>query len=206
MYLEYGIEEYKLEEYLKAMSSNFYKTRFYFGDLKVAVAQDSHRNTVYEVVYLDINDSATNRNDLSVAPTFYINNKTYHPASITNMRTKFSQLSVLAGDQYKQVSINEQDLPLFMRTPQSNNYKPSNYSPVVVLCYALPGQGTRLANRIHRSGFDFKQFSFEVDRVVVQNSLDNTSAKYLLIERQSITDTIPSDSIVAGIDGFDLGL
>jgi hypothetical protein len=206
MYLEYGIEEYKLEEYLKAMSSNFYKTRFYFGDLKVAVAQDSNRNTVYEVVYLDVNDGATNQNNSSVSPTFYLNNVTYHPASISNMRTKFSQMSKLVDGHYQQVSVNERDLPLFMRTPQNDNYKPSNYSPVVVLCYALPGQGTRLANRIHRSGFDFKQFNFEIDRVIVQNSLDNGSAKYLLIERQSITDVIPNDSIVTGLDGFDLGL
>lgn len=206
MYLEYGIEEFKLEEYLKVMSSNFYKTRLYFGDLKVAVAQDYNRNTVYEVVYLDINDGATNRNNLSVTPTFYVDSTTYHPASISNMRTKFSQISTLVNGQYHHVSINEQDLPLFMRTPQNDNYTPANYNPAVVLCYALPGQGARLANRIRRSGFDFKQFSFEIDRIIVQNSLDNTSAKYLLIERQSITDTIPSDNIIAGVEGFDLGL
>jgi hypothetical protein len=53
---------------------------------------------------------------------------------------------------------------------------------VIPLCYALPGQGDKIISRIKLSGFDFKLLNFEVDRLIVQESLDSTTAKYLMLE------------------------
>jgi len=203
LYLEYGIEQANLEEYLKATSLNFYKRALYFGDLKVAVAQNLNKETIYEAVYLDINDSASNSKG-SVTKLFYQNNIPYNPASIDNMRSQLESIPLIKNNTYVKIDTNEYDLPLFMRTPQGSSYSPSNYIPAVVICYALPGQGNKIANRIRRSGFNFKQFSFEINRIIVQNSLDNSTAKYLLFQRQSITDTIPEDTVLTGIEGFTL--
>jgi Putative Ig domain len=204
MYLEYGIEVVKLEEYHRAMSLNFYKTSLYFGDIKVAIAQNANKETVYEAVYLDILDGASNSNGDSVANLFYQNNVSYNPFSITNIRNNLESIALIKNNQYVKIKTNEYDLPLFMRTPQGTNYSPTNYSPVVVICYALPGQGVRMANRIRRSGFNFKQFSFDIDRIIVQNSLDNSTAKYLLMDREHISDTIAEDNLITGIEGFTL--
>jgi hypothetical protein len=53
---------------------------------------------------------------------------------------------------------------------------------------------------------DFKQFDFEIDRIIVQDSLDNDTAKYLLLARQSVSDTIPYDSQLTWPTGFTLPL
>jgi hypothetical protein len=76
--------------------------------------------------------------------------------------------------------------------------------PVMVLCYALPGNGTKVANRIKRSGFDFKQFDFEIDRVVISNGLDKNSDKYLIFARQNISDAIPEDNLLFGLDDVEI--
>jgi hypothetical protein len=197
MYLEYGIEERYLTEYMNAMVLNFYKRPLFFGDLKVAVAQNSNKETIYEAVYLDVVDGAGD-----VALRFAQDGGIYNPSSVNNMQHRLETIGIVKNSKYVKINNNEFMLPLFMRTPQGNDYSPSNYIPAVVICYALPGQGTRIANRIRRSGFDFKQFNFEIDRLIVANSLDNTTDKYLLFPRQSITDIIPEDSIITGVDGF----
>ena len=197
MYLEYGIEERYLTEYMNAMVLNFYKRPLFFGDLKVAVAQNSDKETIYEAVYLDVVDGAGD-----VALRFAQDGGIYNPSSVNNMQHRLESIGIVKNSKYVKINNNEFMLPLFMRTPQGNDYSPSNYIPAVVICYALPGQGTRIANRIRRSGFDFKQFNFEIDRLIVANSLDNTTDKYLLFPRQSITDIIPEDSTITGVDGF----
>jgi hypothetical protein len=204
MYLEYGIEERYLDEYANSMVLNFYRRPLCFGELKVAVAQNSNKETVYEAVYVDIVDGATNSKGDSAPYRFEQKGKVYNPSSVGNMQQRFETIPLLMNNGYRKIGTNEYNLPLFMRTPQGSDYNPSNYIPVVVLCYALPGQGTRIANRIRRSNFDFKQFNFEIDRVIVANSLDNTTDKYLLFQRQHITDVIPSDNTLTGIEGLTL--
>ena len=43
--------------------------------------------------------------------------------------------------------------------------------------------------------------TFEIDRIIVQNSLDNSTDKYLLFARQSVSDVIPEDNLLFGPDG-----
>lgn len=203
MYLEYGIEEVNLEEYRKAMALNFYKRPLHFGDLKVAVAQDINKKTIYEAVYLNISDGASNSNG-SVTPLFFQNSVPYNPSSIANMKDRLEAIPLIKNGTYERISTNEHALPLFMRTPQGSDYSPANYTPAVVICYALPGQGNKIANRIRRSGFNFNQISFEIDRIIVADSLDNFTAKYLLFQRHNISDTIPEDTVLTGIEGFTL--
>jgi len=219
MFLEYGIQLVSLDYYQTALRNNFYRTNLYFGEIKVAEAKNDAGNVVYEVVYLDIVDTLSNTTS-NITSVFYDSNgNSYHPASITNMRNQFEQINLLVNNMYSTVKTNEYSLPLFMRTPQGSNYSPANYIPVVVLCYVQAGYGSKIANRIKRSGFDFKKFNFEIDRVIVEDNtnveLPNTigpnivpvsirgrTAKYLLINRKNISDVIPADSTVTGVDGF----
>ena len=187
MILEFGIEQINLGDYVDALSENFYRKRFYFGDIKKAIARDSTGTVIYEVVYVDVADDMVNNSGISASSTVYNNGVAYHPASIDNMRKRLALLTV---DSDQPIGINEYNQPRFMRTPQAGDYKPPNYMRVIPICYALPGQGDRIISRIKLSGFDFKQLDFEVDRLIVQESADNTTAKYLFLNQQALGDII----------------
>jgi len=73
-----------------------------------------------------------------------------------------------------------------MNTAQQGNYLPLGYVKVVILCYALPTFGDRILARINLSKFNFKTINFEIDRLTIENTLDNTSNKYLLFNKQNI--------------------
>lgn len=195
--LQYGIEKVNLDEYATALWENFYRKRLYFGDVKVAVAHNSAGDAVYEIVYVEVVDDMVNNDNVSINRLYYTNNDIFYPGSVDNMRQQLG-LIVLPDDTY--VDINEYMLPRFMRTPQAGDYKPPGYLRVIPLCYALPGQGSRIVSRIKISGFDFKLLDFEIDRIIVQNSLDNSSAKYLIMERQALGDHIITDSYLYGVD------
>jgi hypothetical protein len=175
MVLEFGIERLDLEKYVPALAQNFYRKRIYFGDIKTAVAKDSTGTIVYEVVYVDAVDDMSGVS-LSTTSTGI----TYYPASIENQRTRLQQLIL---DDGSIIGINEYNEPVYMRTAQSGDYLPPYYMRVIPICYALPGQGARIASRIRLSGFDFKLLDFEVDRVIVE---DSSSAKYLIFSKQKI--------------------
>lgn len=195
--LEFGIEKLNLDDYAVALRENFYKKQFYFGDLKKAVATDSTGSVIYEVVYLDIIDGLVNSAGISVSESIENNGISYFPASIENMRKQLKSIQLQNGEEIK---VNEYNEPKFMRTPQAGDYKPPYYIRAVPVCYALPGQGDKIISRIKLSGFDFKKLNFEVDRLIVQETADSATAKYLLLERQSLGDTLASDQFVFGID------
>jgi len=219
MFLEYGIQLVDLNYYQNALDYNFYRKNLYFGDLKVAEAKNDAGDVLYEVVYLDMIDTLSNTTSNVTSVFQDLDNTAYFPASIPNMKNRFEQIQLLSGNTYSVIKTNEYNLPLFMRTPQGSNYSPANYIPVVVICYVQAGSGIKIANRIKRSGFDFKKFNFEIDRVIVEENatpeLPNTigpnvvpvavrgrTAKYLLINRQNISGIVKSDSILTGVDGF----
>lgn len=203
MYLEHAIEDVPLDTYMVSLYENFYRRKLYFGDIKVAVARDPRTGIAqYEVVYIDVVDPNMTETGASVKPVFYSPDyqNIYYPSSIANMRIN---LEATVSDQFF-VSINPDGTPLFMRTPQDSELQPPGYLPVMVLCYTLPDNGKKIANRIKRSGFDFKQFDFEIDRVVVSNGLDKNADKYLIFARQNISDAIPEDNLLFGLDDVEI--
>jgi len=199
MYLEFGIEKLNLRDYIPALAENFYRKRLYFGDVKLAYARDISGNVIYEVVYVDIVDDQINSTGQSSGPVLYTKNfnNVYYPSSISSMKTKLESL-VLPNNTY--IGVNQDSLPKFMETPQEGDYRPPGYMRVVPLCYVLPGNGAKILSRIKLSGFDFKLISFDVDRLIVQESLDNSTAKYVMFPRQTISDKLETDDILFGPD------
>jgi len=185
MIVEFGIEQLNLRYYVPALTENFYRRKFNFGDVKVAVAKDIHGKIIYEVVYVDIIDTLSNSSGASVDAAITANGKIYYPASIANMRKR---LQSLVNADNKIISVDEYQNPKFMRTAQASSYKPPGYLHILPICYALPGQGNRIVSKIRLSGFDFKQINFEVDRLIVQHLENNMLDKYLMLGKDSITD------------------
>ena len=180
MVLEFGIQELNLADYVPALYFNFYRRRLTFGDVKVAIARDVDGTHIYDAVYVDIVD------DIEGAKSVIsMNGNIYYPGSIDNIRNSLTSIRLSDNSV---ISVDNQQLPRFMTN--SSRIDPSKYIKVVTLCYALPGQGNKIASRIRGSKFDFKLLDFEIDRLVVETSLDNSTAKYLMFPRTSITDQV----------------
>ena len=192
MILEFGIEKIDLAHYVPALRESFYRRRFNFGDVKKAIARNSTGDVVYEIVYVDAVDNLAGSSHV-----VYDDENIYYPGSVDNMR---KQLSLIPLEDNTYIEIDEYHKPRFMRTPQAGDYRPPEYMRVIPLCYALPGQGDRIISRIKLSGFDFKMLDFEIDRIIVQQSTDYATAKYLILERQSIGDPIKTDNQLFGMD------
>jgi hypothetical protein len=111
-----------------------------------------------------------------------------------------SSLEHIVLPDHTYISTNKNSLPKFMNTAQGNEYKPPGYMRVVPLCYALPGQGSKILSRIKLANFDFKTINFEVDRLIIQNNLDSSTAKYVIFARQHISDKLETDDILYGPD------
>lgn len=195
--LEFGIEKIDLTYYVSALRENFYRKRFYFGNIKKAIAKNNKGEALYELVYVDPIDDMINDQNKSVSETIYIKDEIYYPSSIDNMKKQL-RLIPLEDDSY--ISVDENLQPKFMTTPQENNYRIPGYIRVIPICYALPGQGDRIISRIKLSNFDFKMLNFEVDRMIVENAADQNSAKYLVFDRQYLNDEIETDNYLFGLD------
>lgn len=179
MVLEYGIQQLNLGEYATALDYNFYRKRLAFGKVKVAQGRDTLGNHIYDVVYVDVVDELQGVNQ-SVS----MHGKTYYPSSIDNMRAVLESIEI----DNNPIEVDNTQLPRFMQTAQTGSYNPTEFIPVIVLCYTTPKNGSKIISRIKKSKFDFKLLDFEVDRIFVETSLDNPSDKYLLFPRKSITD------------------
>ena len=200
LFLDFGIERIDLSRYTVALRENYYRKRFYFGEVKKALAKNTAGELLYEVVYVDIVDDMVNNDNKSIARVIYNRNDILYPGSIDNMRTQL-QLIPLEDNSY--ISINEDLSPRYMNTLQPGTYDYPGYMRVVPICYAQPGQGDRIISRIKLSGFDFKLLDFEVDRIVVQKGMDQTSAKYLILDRQALDDHNVYDTHLYGDDWAD---
>lgn len=195
--LEFGIEKLDLRDYVVALRENFYKKRFYFGGVKKVIAK-KNKDVVYELIYADLVDTMINTAGQSVSRIIYSGyDNIYYPSSITNMRNQLRQIVTPANDY---IDVNDDLEPRFMKTRQSALEDYLGYIRVIPICYALPGEGDKIISRIKLNNFDFKQFNFEIDRIIIQNTQDSSSAKYLLIERQSLNDPLTTDNQLFGPD------
>jgi hypothetical protein len=181
MTIQYGAQKIDLDKYVPALTYYFKRRRYFFGELKSAVAVDSAGNHVYDVVYLDIVDDQMIGNQISVAPSFTqeVNGQvvTYYPDSVINEQFAIKEIEVDVGHP---LSIDDDYRPKFMQTLQNDTGIPLGFVKAFILCYSLPNQSGKIISNIKRSGFDFKLIDFDVDRIAIENPLDYNGTRYLL--------------------------
>lgn len=182
--LEFGIEQTELSKYSEALTENFYRKKFYFGNIKIAIAKDSNGNSLYDLVYADVVDQLVNFQNTSVNSVVYINNKDYYPSTIDNMRKRLESIVL---DNLSVISVNNNHQPKFMNTAQPGEYQPLGYIKFIPICYALPGQGHKIVNRIKNTGFEFKMINFDIDRLLIESNQDYLGPQYLIFPKNSIT-------------------
>lgn len=168
--IEFGIEEANIADYVPALNNYFRRKRFYLGDLKSAIAKDIDGNNIYEIIYVDIIDDLENDDKISIGREISFSDQTIYPNSVENMRYALKEI-VLSEN--VPITIDEYRLPLYMRTSQNFLEAPVGFIKVLPICYTLPGKSASIIRKIKATGFDFKKIDFEIDRIVVENSLDN---------------------------------
>ena len=165
MLLETGIQQVDLNLYAAAMQNYFHRKNFYFGDVKVIPAQDSAGTTVYELVYVDIID-----NQMIGKTT------TADAISVANMQ---GQLEAITIDPNTPISVNEHLQPRYMNTLNATTGVPLGFIKAVPICYTIPGAGVKILSRINYSGFDFKQFNFDTDRIIIETTVNSGQTSWL---------------------------
>lgn len=170
MILETGIEQININLYAEAMSQFFSRKKFYFGDIKVIKAQDSHGVDLYELVYIDIVDNQM------------IDTRTpAYAYSVANMQSQLESIELEDGST---IEVNERLQPKYMTTIDSETGVPLGFIKAVPLCYTIPGGSTkiisRLKNALDTRQFDFKDFNFETDRIIIETVKDSQATEWLL--------------------------
>ena len=189
-----GLTASELADYQTAMIRNHFTKTYTFGEIKTAYVLDNIYGIKYEVVYVEVNDPGENTNgdgpelskdlsDLIANPYISQDGSTYniiYPNSSDNMKQRM------------ETDIGYQDqssLPPWMTSnqPDSNTATgfttPLGYTKAIVIAYAQPGAGKKIAYRIQQSGIDFNRIEFTVDRYQLDNfyseNYDLTNDRYI---------------------------
>lgn len=170
MLLETGIEKATLDDYAGAMQEFFYRKSFYFGEVKSIPAQDSNGNNIYDIVYVEIIDNQMNG---TTSPSYAV--------SVNNMQLALESIQL---DSTTVIGVNSRLQPKYMTTLQSDTGVAIGFVKAVPLCYTIPGGALKILSRINNAistgAFDFKQYHFDTDRIVVETVKDTEQTGWIL--------------------------
>lgn len=76
-------------------------------------------------------------------------------------------------------AVDAEYMPLWMRTPQ-NNIQQLGHVNAIPICYCKPGTADKIIENIKKSGYDFKQINFEIDRYIIKSTLETNSEQYIV--------------------------
>jgi len=172
-----GLNPSALADYVAAASTNHFKKRILFGDIKTAVALDSNFDIKYEVVYVEIKDENTNALGQSPAGTQLLDGlienpyydadgnsySTAYPNAIGNM-----ELVMISNLGYA----NKGALPDWMTSRQPNG-RVLGFTRAVVLAYTKPGASSLIAYRLRDQNINLNEIDFTVDRYQLDNILSD---------------------------------
>jgi hypothetical protein len=179
-----GIEAVDSRYYALAMTRSFYNKQLQFGEIKVAVAATRDNTIIYEIVYVEVNDDLVNFQGESVPPEVTSFDTVMYPNSIANMRGELSDIQIDGVN----IIRNEYYIPLYRKTVQDTSGGSINLANIIPICYANPGSGTLILKKINNSGFNFNVLKCEIDRIIIENTLDNKIDKYLIFPKRTIND------------------
>ena len=155
--LHHDFELFTATQFVSIISQNFYTRRFTLSNPKIRYAK-SNGEVVYEVIYLDIIDYNV-IGDTSLPKNIFIQPLYYYPSTFENMRAQLESYG----------ETNPDIRPLHLRTLQQNETRVDSFIPCVVLCYALPGKGKNILDKINNENVQFNKFDFTVDRLFIKN-------------------------------------
>ena len=157
-----GLAPTDVNSYLPAISTNTYNKRIDFSNIKTAQAVDANFNVKYEVVYVELEDTAMYKGN-SPANSRYdsIIGQTVYPNSFANMSSVIESATDYA---------NRGAIPEWMSSPQTDK-KQLGFTRAIVLAYTVPGASKLIAYRLQANGIAFNNINFVADRYDLDNAL-----------------------------------
>jgi len=171
-------------QYLTAMQHNFYTKTINFGNIKTAIAKDSNLNTIYEVVYVELEEDDQSASlvskQLGGRNPYYdedgVPHRTIYPNSLHAWRERLNEYIL-----YK----NRSALPPWMTSTQTDG-RTLGLTYGVVLAYTIPGASNLIAYRLKDNNITFSNIEFKVDRFVWDKSL----TRYLNLAQPADTNPV----------------
>ena len=187
-----GLNPSQVSAYYNAMQTNTYRKRIEFSDIKTAQALDTNFNVKYEVVYVELVDLVTYKNNSPANVDYdkFISANVY-PNSFTNMSSVIG--SALGYE-------NQVSLPEWMTSPQPN-HKQLGFTRAIVLAYTVPGASNLIAYRLKSNGIVFNDIDFVLDRYDLDNALTanyNVTNKKFVSGAETTFDRIVRQVVVSG--------
>lgn len=104
-----------------------------------------------------------------------------YPSSLINIRTNLRNLSINGedGNPNRAISIENEFLPIWMKTSQDSQSPATGFINAIPLCYCKPGQGQYVLDNVKNSGFDFGLIDYEIDRFLIDSTLGNSTEQFL---------------------------
>jgi len=88
------------------------------------------------------------------------------------------------SEQFDQIITDNSFLPLWMRTQQEVGAPSEEYVFALPLAYCKPGTGNfvkdNIDNYINSTNFNFNQIDYEIDRYIIDSTLNNSNEQYIL--------------------------
>lgn len=194
VYIEYGIEVVNLNVFADVLRDYFYPKHLYFGAVMSVKATNASGKYTHDTICVEIVDNKSP----GPADPITFSDQTVYINNITNLKEQLESAKVCGRD----INVDEYQLPSFMRSVQADGHI-MGFKPVLILGHVLPGSGYNIVKKIKASQFDFTQIHFEIDRLIVENTLENTGEKYLLFPRPSQQIRNPAEHYSYITDGND---
>ena len=175
-----GLSASELSTYQESMIQNHFNKTYTFGDVKVATVLKDDYTLKYEVVYIEITDPGENANGNGPALSTDLSNTITNPY-ISEDGSTYNIIYPNSSDNMKirlETGVGYQDqssLPAWMTSNQLDSSTstgfniPLGYTKAIVIAYATPGNGKKIAYRIKQAGINFNQIEFVADRYQLDN-------------------------------------
>lgn len=98
------------------------------------------------------------------------------PTSIENIRKNIKEIITDSGEA---ISIENEYLPLWMKTSQDRSSAATGYIKAIPICYCNPGDADYIIANIQNSKFDFTELDYEIDRLIVESTFDRSFEQYI---------------------------
>ena len=156
-----GVSATGLNTVQDLLDQNFFNTKLRIGEIKVGKAKNPNGDTIYEVVYAELEDdyaTSPNTTQDDDGNVLYIN-------SIKNMRSRLKDNLTVESFEY---------LPHWMKSTQDNQIT-TGYKLALPLRYVQPGEGDKIVYKLkNETSFDLQKVYFQIDRLYVSNHTGTT--------------------------------
>ena len=115
-------------------------------------------------------DGNTYKTDSNAIRVSDLTKRDKYISNITNMRKSIREVGDTDND----------FLPLWMRTAQNGSIAYKGYTACIVLCYCKVGEAENIKAAIRNREFDFKQIPLDIDRYLIDSTLDNADEQYIV--------------------------